>query len=122
MIFFFCCCINIYDVADAINFSLRLLKYGNISSGSGRFPLITGTSLKVLVQAFKCGKLLASSSFTPTASSMTSSQPDNHPKVRSVNPILLPPKNFFSPRPCSSIIFNSFLASFVASSCSSPTP
>ena len=57
--------IYIYVVADAINFSLRLLKYVNISSRSGSFPLIMGSSLKLLVQACKRGKLLASISLTP---------------------------------------------------------
>jgi hypothetical protein len=111
---------KIYDV-DAINISLRRLKYANISLPTGRFSLITGTSLKFLLQACRRGKLSASSSLTPTASSITSSLPDNHPKARSANPISLPPKNFFPPRPLSSIILNSSLASFVAFSCSSPT-
>ena len=119
---YLCLWIYIYVVADAIKFSFRLLKYVNISSRSGRFSLIMGSSLKLLVQASKRGKLLASINFTPTTSSMTSSQADNHPKAKSANPILLPPKNFFSRRPWSSIILNSCLASFVAFSCSSPTP
>ncbi|CBI37230.3 unnamed protein product, partial [Vitis vinifera] len=99
----------------------RIVIWNLISLWSGRFSLITGTALKFSIHACKRGNLSSSISFTPTASSMVLSHPAIHPKAMSANPISSPPKNFFSPRPCSSMILSSSLASFTALSCSSPT-
>lgn len=79
-----------------------------------------GTRLKVLAHACKRGNMWASISLTPTKSSITSNQWATPPKAMSAIPILSPPKNFLSPRPCSSRALSISKLSFLAFSCSSP--
>jgi len=103
-----------------IIFSLTPFIWSSNLSLSGMFSLIRGTSMKFWAQACNRGSVLGSRTFTPTISSMAASQQVKSPYEMSTRFMLSPPKNFLSPRPCSSKTLNTSTTSFTAFSSSSP--
>ena len=108
------------DAAAASLASRRAWNLEIILSRGGQLSLIMGESANSCIHAASNGNLSSSTIFRPATSSNMLIMLASHPKARSTNPILSPPKNLF-PFSSSSKNWRCSMASSIASSCSFPS-